>query len=243
MEDLQSEELYRRRINQDIVDPLPPSRVPARETLSGRFVAIEPMDAEQHAQELFEAGHGSTEKHKIWDYLPYGPWSDAEAYACVLRQQSASFDPIFYAIRSQETGKAVGQITFMEIAAQHGTIEIGHIWFAPELQRTRAATEALFLMISHAMDNLGYRRMQWKCNAMNAKSRMAAGRLGFRFEGVHFNHLIVKGQNRDTAWYSILDHEWPKLRGAYETWLSDDNFNADGVQETSLSDLIEAARR
>lgn len=240
MDDLQNEALYRRRIHDDEVSPLPPSRVPSRTVIKGRFVDIEPMDAARHADELYEAGHGDEEKHKIWDYLPYGPWDSVQSYATVLRQQSASFDPIFYAIRSHETGKAVGQITFMEIFAQHGTIEIGHIWFSPSLQRSRGATEALYLMIAHAMDNLGYRRMQWKCNAMNAKSRAAANRLGFRFEGVHFNHLIVKGRNRDTAWYSILDSEWPALRHAFQTWLDDSNFDENNRQLRSLSSLIAA---
>jgi RimJ/RimL family protein N-acetyltransferase len=144
--------------------------------------------------------------------MTYGPWSDPSSYQATLRAQSSSLDPIFYTIRSIETGRACGQASFLDINAQTGVIEIGHIWFGPELQKTPAGTEALFLMLCHAMDDLGYRRMQWRCNSLNERSRKAARRLGFRFEGIFYNHLIFKGKNRDTAWYSILDNEWPDVR-------------------------------
>lgn len=136
-------------------------------------------------------------------------------------------------------GKAVGQASFLDIHAQNGVIEIGHIWFGPELQRTRGATEVLFLMIQHAMDDLGYRRMQWRCNALNAKSRTAARRLGFRFEGIFYNNLIFKGMNRDTAWYSILDDEWPEVREHMETWLAPSNFDENGRAKSSLSQVMQ----
>ena len=127
---------------------------------------------------------------------------------------------------------------YLDIQPSSGVIEIGYIWFAPEFQRTRGATEALYLLLSHAMDDLGYRRMQWRCNALNAKSRAAARRLGFRFEGIFFNHMIVKGRNRDTAWYSILDHEWPEVSARITAWLADDNFDADGHARTSLGEAM-----
>lgn len=233
------EQPYPRPLSGDVVTTLPSARVPARDVLSGRFVDLEPQDAAKHANELYQAGHGSDEALRIWDYLSYGPWSDEKSYIATLRQQSSSFDPIFYSIRSHETGRVCGQTSFLDIHAQNGVIEIGHIWFGPELQRTRGATETLFLMIKQAMDDLGYRRMQWRCNALNARSRQAARRLGFRFEGIFYNHLIFKGKNRDTAWYSILDDEWPEVRGIIERWLDDENFGPGGTAKSSLFDTMQ----
>jgi RimJ/RimL family protein N-acetyltransferase len=162
-----------------------------------------------------------------------------DAYAAFLRGQSASFDPIFYVIRCNRSGKACGQASFLDNNAQNGVTEIGHIWFGPELQRTRGATEALYLMLCYMMDDLGYRRMQWRCNALNEKSRGAARRLGFRFEGIFYNNLIFKGMNRDTAWYSILDDEWPEVRSKIAAWLGTDNFDKDGAPKTSLSQAMQ----
>jgi len=233
------EPIFPRPLSGELVSRLPPSLLPQRTTIEGRFVDLEPQDASKHAQELFQAGHGCEAALKIWDYLAYGPWPSVDAYSNTLRQQSSSFDPIFYTIRSRATGKACGQASFLDMHAQNGVIEIGHIWFGPDLQRTRGATEALFMMLKYAMDDLGYRRMQWRCNSLNEKSRQAARRLGFRFEGIFYNHLIFKGKNRDTTWYSILDDEWPEVRGIIETWLSDGNFNADGEPQSSLSELMQ----
>ena len=218
---------------------LPPSLLPARIPLEGVDVTLEPMDASKHATGLYEASHRTEEALRIWDYLTYGPWPDVEAYKGFLRGQSASVDPIFYAIRSNRTGKLCGQASFLDNHAQNGVTEIGHIWFGPELQRTRGATEALFLMLKYTMSDLGYRRMQWRCNALNAKSRGAAQRLGFRFEGIFYNNLIFKGMNRDTAWYSILDDEWPEVRRKIESWLALDNFDAEGAPLSSLRKLME----
>lgn len=233
------EQIYPRPLSGDVVTHLPSAKVPARNVLKGQLVDLEPMDAVRHSKELYAAGHGCDQALRIWDYLPYGPWPDEAAYTATLRQQSASFDPVFFAIRSHATGKACGQAGFLDIQAQNGVTEVGHIWFSPELQRTRGATEALFLMIRHAMDDLGYRRMQWRCNAMNAKSRQAARRLGFRFEGIFYNHMIFKGKNRDTSWYSILDDEWPDIRGIIEGWLDDSNFDPQGAPKTSLFELMQ----
>jgi RimJ/RimL family protein N-acetyltransferase len=149
-------------------------------------------------------------------------------------------DRVFYALRPLPGGTASGQASFMDIQPANGVIEIGYIWFAPALQRTRAATEAMFLMLDHAMSGLRYRRMQWRCNALNAKSRAAARRLGFRYEGIFYNHLIYKGLNRDTAWYSILDDEWPEVKQRLQDWLSPDNFDADGHAKRSLSEMMQS---
>jgi RimJ/RimL family protein N-acetyltransferase len=234
------EEIYPRPLSGAAVTKLPPALVPARIEMQGRYVALEPQDAEKHAEELFKAGHDSAEALEIWNYLTYGPWPDPESYRATLRTQSASFDPIFYTIRSMTSGRACGQASFLDIHAQNGVIEIGHIWFGPDLQRTSGATEALFLMLCHAMDDLGYRRMQWRCNSLNQKSRHAARRLGFRFEGIFYNHLIFKGRNRDTAWYSILDDEWPEVRTIIANWLDPSNFDADGRARSSLHELMQS---
>ena len=232
------EPLFERPLSGDAVTHLPSALVPARTILKGDLVQLEPMNAEKHAAELYRAGHDSEEGLRIWDYLATGPWPDEDAYKAVLRQQSASFDPIYYAIRSLETNRICGQTSFLDIHAGDGVIEIGAIWFAPELQRTRGATEALFLMLRYAMDDLGYRRMQWRCNSLNARSRHAACRLGFRFEGIFYNHLIFKGKNRDTTWYSILDDEWPEVRAIIERWLEPANFGSDGAPKSSLFETM-----
>ena len=229
------EDIFPRPLSGHSVSLPPPALLPSRAELVGREVVLEPQNALLHAEQLYIAGHESPEALAIWDYLTYGPWPNVDAYKEVLRSQSASTDPIFYAIRSKQSGRACGQASFLDNNAQHGVTEIGHIWFAPELQRTRAATEALFLMLSHAFDDLNYRRMQWRCNSLNQKSRTAARRLGFRFEGVFYNHFIFKGKNRDTAWYSILDTEWPEVRSIIEHWLGHDNFDATGSPLTSLA--------
>ena len=157
-----------------------------------------------------------------------------------LNAQAASEDPLFFAIRPRASDRVAGVASLMSIEPEHRSIEIGHIWLGPDLQRTPAATEALFLLIAHALDDLGYRRMEWKCNAANAASRAAACRLGFIHEGVFYQHRIFKGMNRDTAWFSILDHEWPALRANFETWLDPANFDEEGKQRRSLGDLNRA---
>lgn len=234
------EKIYPRPVSGRKITTMPSAIVPARSQLSGLCVKLEPQNPEKHVSGLYQAGHESDEANRIWDYLAYGPWPDEEAYLKTLRKQSASFDPIFFAIRKRDTGNVCGQASYLNINALHGVIEIGHIWFGTELQRTRSATEALYLLIKHAMDDLGYRRMEWKCNAKNEKSRQAARRLGFRFEGIFYNHIIFKGKNRDTAWYSILDYEWPQVRHNIELWLDDSNFTAQGKAKCSLTKLMRA---
>ncbi len=231
------EQPFPRPLSGAVVETLPSALAPARTVLEGHHVRLEPMNATEHTEALYHASHDSEQALKVWDYLLSGPWPDVESYRSVIRQQSAELDPVFFAIRSLDTGQVCGQASFLNIKPQHGSIEIGHIWFSPSLQKTRAATEALFLMIRYAMDDLGYRRMEWKCNALNSNSRRAAKRLGFRFEGVFYNHIIVKGKNRDTAWYSILDYEWATLREMSERWLEPTNFDSNGQSKTSLSEL------
>ncbi len=218
----------------EVVDPLPPALLPARVAIEGRSARVEPVDARVHAEELFAAGQADD---AIWDYLAYGPWPSVEAVRGHLRDCAASADPVFYAIRDKRTGAAAGVASLMSIGPKHGTIEIGHIWLGPALQNTTAATEALYLLIDYAMTGLGYRRMEWKCNARNAPSRRAAVRLGFYFEGIFYQHMIVKGRNRDTAWFSILDVEWHALRTNFEAWLAPGNFDEAGRQRTSLREL------
>ncbi|HIG62324.1 MAG TPA: N-acetyltransferase [Gammaproteobacteria bacterium] len=233
------EKIYPRPLTGDEVNQMPSALVPSRSSLKGRYVVLEPQNAAVHASDLYHASHDSDAGLRIWDYMVYGPWPDEDSFKVNMRQQSASFETIFYAIRALDSGRYSGQAGFLDINPLMGVIEIGHIWFAPTLQRTRAATEALYLMISHAMDDLDYRRIHWRCNALNEKSRHAARRLGFRFEGVFYNHMIFKGKSRDTAWYSILDDEWPEVRGNFETWLHADNFDANGLAKTSLTELMQ----
>ena len=234
------EPLFERPLSGEPVTRLPSALVPARTTLPGTSVQLEAMDAAKHTSELYRAGHDSEEGLRIWDYLTTGPWPDEQSYHAVLRQQTASFDPVFYVVRALDSGRVCGQTSFLDIDAGNGVIEIGNIWFGPELQRSRGSTEALFLMLRYAMDELGYRRMQWRCNSLNARSRYAAARLGFRFEGIFYNHLIFKGKNRDTTWYSILDDEWPEVHSIIEQWLKPDNFDDAGVPKTSLFEAMKS---
>ena len=218
-----------------VPDPDPRER-PLHEELVGRYVTLEPLNAEQHAAELFVAGSGDPQRTRIWDYLPYGPFTSEEQLRKHLAAQEASTDPLFFALRPKATGKAEGVASLMRIDEKNGVIEIGHIWLGPGLQQSVAATEALFLMIDEPMTQLAYRRMEWKCNAANAGSRAAAVRLGFLYEGTFYQHIIVKGHNRDTAWFSILDHEWPALRANFQAWLAPENFDENGRQRQSLGE-------
>ena len=223
-----------------VPDPSPAPR-PERRVHEGRYTLVEPLEPAAHSVDLVAAGHGDEARRRIWDYLPYGPFATEAEFRAHLAAQAGSEDPLFFVIRPRGSNRAEGIASLMSIEPEHRSIEVGHIWRGPELQRTRAATEALYLLIAHAIDDLGYRRMEWKCNAANASSRAAACRLGFVHEGVFYQHRIVKGQNRDTAWFSILDHEWPALRDNFETWLDPANFDTDGRQRQSLGYLNRAA--
>jgi RimJ/RimL family protein N-acetyltransferase len=210
-----------------------PARRPDRTPLQGAFVRLEPIDPSRHQIALFVAA-GEPE---IWQYLPYGPYADEALLAAKLEADARSDDPLYYAIIDLRDGRAGGEASYLRITPEHGVIEIGHIWLGLDLQRTRGATEAIYLLMRHAFDDLGYRRFEWKCNAANAASRRAAERFGFTFEGIFRQHQIVKGRNRDTAWYAILDHEWPTIRTGFERWLDDANFDGEGRQRRRLSEL------
>jgi len=212
----------------------PPSH-PKHEVMAGRFCRLEPLDPQRHATELYSA-NAQDSQGKSWTYLPYGPFTSIEEYRTWLEQSCCGSDPQFYAIIDINGGAAVGLASYLRISPSSGSIEVGHINYSPLLQRTPAATEAMYLMMSHAFE-LGYRRYEWKCNALNTPSRAAAQRLGFSFEGVFRQATVIKGRNRDTAWYAAIDQEWPELKNAFEQWLSADNFDEMGQQRTRLSVL------
>jgi RimJ/RimL family protein N-acetyltransferase len=209
---------------------------PQRVTMTGRHVTLVPLDAERHADALFAAANGG-DKDRLWSYMFDGPYADPATFKDVLRARAKSEDPLFFTVLDNASGRPVGYQTFLRIEPTHRVIEIGNILYTPALQRTIGATEAQYLFATYAFDTLGYRRYEWKCNALNAPSRRAALRLGFTFEGVFRQHMIVKGRNRDTAWFSMLDSEWPQRRAAFERWLSPENFDAEGRQRLALSAL------
>jgi RimJ/RimL family protein N-acetyltransferase len=214
---------------------------PARAVeLRGAHVLVRPVDPAADAASLYRASHPPEGDERIWTYLPYGPYESVGALEGWLLEAAASEDPLFFAIAPLPDERPLGIASYLRITPGEGAIEIGHIWFGAPLQRTLAATEAIFLLARHAFDELGYRRLEWKCNALNEASRSAAERFGFTFEGVFRRHQVVKGRNRDTAWYSIVDDEWPAIRAAFETWLAPDNFDSDGRQRSSLRQLTTA---
>jgi RimJ/RimL family protein N-acetyltransferase len=226
-----------RSISGDRIAQLPSGRAPERRLLEGRLVIVEPIDLERHAQALYLTSHETPEARRIWDYLPDGPFDDLSSFKTWLSAMAGHPDRAVFAFRDRQSDRFAGMATYLDIRPSHGAIEVGYIWFAPFLQRTPAATEALFLMLRYAFDTLAYRRMQWRCNALNEKSRAAALRLGFTYEGISYQHMVVKGRNRDTAWYSILDGDWPRIRANFEAWLAPENFDAEGRQKRSLRAL------
>jgi RimJ/RimL family protein N-acetyltransferase len=213
-----------------------PARRPGRVTIEGRAVALVPLSADAHADALFDGANGG-EKDRVWTYLFDGPYADRAVFRAGIEAKARSEDPLFFAIVDKPSGRAVGYQTFLRIEPQHRVIEVGNILYTPAIQRSIGATEAQYLFARHVFDELGYRRYEWKCNALNAPSRRAALRLGFAFEGVFRQHMIVKGRNRDTAWYAMLDGEWPMRRAAFERWLAPENFDASGRQKIALSAL------
>lgn len=217
------------------VDPTPAER-PTRVTLQGRLVEMTPLDPSIHADALYEGTCGPG-KDDLWLYLPQGPFALRAGFEAHLKTMAASDDPLFFSIIDNRSKKALGWASYMRIEPVHRVIEVGHIMYSPVLQRTAGATEAMYLMSRHVFEELGYRRFEWKCNALNAPSRRAALRLGFAFEGIFRQHMIVKGRNRDTAWFSMLDSEWPSRKQAFERWLLPSNFDDMGRQKTSLSAL------
>jgi RimJ/RimL family protein N-acetyltransferase len=207
--------------------------------IEGGSCRLEPLDVDRHSEDLFTANRLDRE-NRIWVYLPYGPFFDLESYRQWVRESCLGDDPQFYAVIDRATGKAAGVASYLRIDPNSGSIEVGHINYSPALQRTVAATEAMYLMMKNAFE-LGYRRYEWKCNALNEPSRRAALRLGMSYEGIFRQMLVVKGRNRDSAWYAAIDSEWPALQHAFETWLSADNFDSEGMQKQSLTALTAAA--
>ncbi len=212
------------------------ARRPDGRPLEGRYVTLRRLEPASDTEALYAVSHPPAGDPAVWDYLFEGPFATPDELRQVL-EAAASAERLPYAVLPAGGAGAAGMASFLRVEPTHGSIEIGHIMFGPALQRTRAATEAIFLLAREAFDGLGYRRLEWKCNALNAASRRAAERFGFRFEGVFESHMVIKGRNRDTAWYAITDRRWPAVRAAFEAWLAPANFDGAGVQRRRLEDL------
>jgi len=213
---------------------------PEAKILDGIRVRLEPFNAARHGDDLYHDAGLATEAVRF-AYLPELPPKNRSEFDAFLHHAETSRDPLYFAVIDKATGRAVGRQSFLRIEPKHGVIEIGHIYWGPQLRGRAQATEAQFLFADYVLSELGYRRYEWKCNNDNLPSKAAAKRFGFRFEGIFRQHMVIKGNNRDTAWFSILDKEWIKLRPAYLEWLKEDNFNADGQQKQRLSELTFAA--
>ncbi|MFW9268496.1 GNAT family N-acetyltransferase [Pseudomonas sp. D2-30] len=206
---------------------------PSTRLLEGRFIRLEKLDPARHAEGLWQALEGPGADPKLWDYLPYGPFKVRGDFDAWLDNHAANTDPYFFSVIDRASGEVQGILSLMSIVPAHGRIEIGHVTFGAPMQRSPKSTEAVYLLAKESFA-LGYRRLEWKCNNGNARSKYAAERLGFTFEGVFRQHMVVKGQNRDTAWYSMLDSEWPAIGAAFERWLSEEN-QREGGQVRSLA--------
>lgn len=233
------------RINeyaQPVGSPLPgwtTRPAPSNVVLDGRYCRIEPLDPGRHADELY-AAYRVAPDHRDWTYLSVGPFDDAEDYRRYAESAARKADPRHYAVIDLKTGKAVGTFSLMRQAPTHGVVEVGNVMFSPLLKQTPSSTEAQFLLMAYVFDDLAYRRYEWKCDSLNAPSRKAAERLGFTFEGIFRQAVVYKGRSRDTAWYSVVDHEWPVLKRMFEAWLSPENFDARGKQRRPLQDMRES---
>jgi RimJ/RimL family protein N-acetyltransferase len=208
-----------------------PVLAPAPIVLAGRTVRLEPLDAARHANQLWQAVRGHDE---LWTWMGDPPYADEASFQCAIEEKQQAAGAVFLALVPVETGQAAGYASWMRIDALNGVVEVGNILLSPRLQRTTAATEAMYLMARHIFEALGYRRYEWKCNAENLPSRRAAERLGFHYEGTFHQHMVVKGRNRDTAWFALLDSEWPACKQAFAQWLAPANFDAAGRQRISL---------
>ncbi|MEO0424488.1 MAG: GNAT family protein [Pseudomonadota bacterium] len=211
---------------------------PTRRPLEGRYCKLLPLHAAEHGPALYaayQAGDGS-----LWTYLPVGPFASEQAYLQWLTGAQESQDPLFFTILAGPARSPAGVASYLRMQPAMGVIEVGHITYAPSLQRTRAATEVMYLMMARAFDSWGYRRYEWKCDSLNAPSRAAAQRLGFTYEGTFRHNVVYKGRNRDTAWYAITDDEWPSIKQGFERWLAPDNFDGEGQQRRSLAQCRDA---
>lgn len=211
-----------------------PAGVPGRTVLEGRYVRLEPLSMQRHTAPLFAAQASGNER--LWLYMGSGPFEDEGEFREYIGKMAASNDPLAFAV-VPAGGEPAGLVTYLRIEPATGSIEIGHIWYGARIQRSPATTEAVYLLAKHAFDDLGYRRFEWKCHNRNERSKRAALRFGFTFEGVFRNHMIVRGRNRDTAWFSIIREEWPAIRDAFEAWLDPANFDASGQQIRTLEEL------
>jgi RimJ/RimL family protein N-acetyltransferase len=220
-----------------------PARRPVHSLLRGSHVLLRQVDAETDAEPLYAVSHAPHGDDATWIYLPDGPYDSKEHLRQMLAWAQSSEDPMYFTLVRLRDECPLGWASYLRITPEFGVVEIGHIWFGAPLQRTIAATEAIYLLARHAFDDLGYRRLEWKCNALNAASRRAAERFGFKFEGVFRKHQIVKGRNRDTAWYAMTDDDWPAIRAGYESWLAPNNFDQDDVQKRRLRELIAEPQR
>ena len=226
-------------LGQPVGFPIPgwtPRKLPPRTPMVGRFCTVEPLDAERHAAQLF-AAYAEDVEGRLWTYLPRGPYATLDEYRQWAQAACQDDDPLVHAIIDKASGEAVGTAALMRIEPEAGVIEVGSITYSPRLQRRPAGTEAMYLMMRRVFDELGYRRYEWKCNALNAPSRAAALRYGFQYEGLFRQATITRGRNRDTTWFSIIDGEWPVVRTAFERWLDRANFADDGTQRRSLASL------
>jgi RimJ/RimL family protein N-acetyltransferase len=209
---------------------------PGHVGMQGKTCSLEPLSSARHAEALHEA-YGDDPEGRNWTYLPYGPFASAQEYAAIVSTVEDGDDPVFYAVIDTATGKPIGVASYLRIAPDMGSIEVGHLSYSPRLQGTTAATEAMYLMMRRAFDELGYRRYEWKCDSLNGPSRAAAERLGFIYEGAFRQAVVAKGRSRDTAWFSITDKEWPRIKSALEAWLDPSNFDEAGRQRRSLADF------
>ncbi|WP_294900589.1 GNAT family N-acetyltransferase [Tatumella sp. UBA2305] len=229
------------RINQygqpigQIIDGWQPRPLPSRVTLAGQYCQLQPLDADRHTQELYQAFHCSDDSDSLWTYLAAGPFDSFEPFQQFIANAARSQDPLHFAVTDNKTGKAIGSLSLMRADAGNGVVEVGHVMFSPRLQRTPLSTEAQCLLMKHVFETLGYRRYEWKCDHLNAPSRKAASRLGFSFEGIFRQAVVYKGRSRDTAWYSIIDSEWQRLSPAFNSWLATHNFDSQGRQRYLLS--------
>ena len=207
---------------------------PDRITIEGRYITLEPLNPAKHTEALWQ-GLGGEANKSLWLYMPDGPFMDRAAFDAHMQAKAISEDPLFFAIVDRQTNVAAGRATLMRIDPPNRVIEVGGIIYTHALQRSRGATEAMYLLARYVFDELGYRRYEWKCNSLNEPSRRAALRLGFSFEGIFRQHMIIKGKNRDTAWFSMLDSEWPARKREFERWLDESNFDSAGNQKTGLN--------
>ncbi len=218
-----------------------PAKVPQQCTMRGRSITLEALDPKRHGQSLW-ANLGGQENANFWVYVFDGPYLERVAFDRELERKAVSQDYLFFAVVDNESERSLGLAAYLNIHPAQRSIEVGSIIFSRSLQRTRGATEAMYLMARHAFEDLGYRRYEWKCNSLNEPSRRAAVRFGFTFEGIFRQHMIIKGRNRDTAWFSMLDGEWPSRKAAFERWLEPTNFDADGQQMSALTQLTDEDR-